>query len=82
MTIEGARTPTIPRDEFGRRIERLQWLAAREHLDCLLVNANEAESRRGARFVPFGHTAGQMAVPPLEENRDFPLTLDLRRTSR
>jgi uncharacterized protein (DUF2126 family) len=43
------------------------------------VNANEAEARRVARFQPFGHTAGSMAVPRLERSADFPLTLDLRR---
>ena len=43
------------------------------------VNANEAESRRLARFQPFGHTPG--ALHPLAPalNPDFPLTLDLRR---
>ncbi|OIQ98383.1 hypothetical protein GALL_196610 [mine drainage metagenome] len=43
------------------------------------VNANEAESRRLARFQPFGHTPGALhpAAPAL--NPDFPLTLDLRR---
>ncbi len=43
------------------------------------VNANEAECRRGARFLPFGSTAGPMAIPATEENPQFPLTLDLRR---
>jgi uncharacterized protein (DUF2126 family) len=43
------------------------------------VNANEAECRRGARFFPFGSTTGPVPVPPLEENPQFPLTLDLRR---
>lgn len=43
------------------------------------VNANEAESRRGARFIPFGHSPGprNVAVEPL--NPQFPYTLDLRR---
>ena len=43
------------------------------------VNANEAECRRGARFFPFGSTTGPVTAPPLEENPQFPLTLDLRR---
>jgi uncharacterized protein (DUF2126 family) len=43
------------------------------------VNANEAEARRASRFFPFGHTPGVMGVPAVEEDPDFPLTLDLRR---
>jgi uncharacterized protein (DUF2126 family)/transglutaminase-like putative cysteine protease len=42
------------------------------------VNANEAESRRLARFFDIGHTPGRIAVPPPQPNPDFPTTLDLR----
>ncbi len=46
------------------------------------VNANEAESRRLSRFVPMGHTAGDMPKVPasidVPANREFPFTLDLR----
>jgi uncharacterized protein (DUF2126 family) len=42
------------------------------------VNSNEAEARRRARFYPFGHTPDLITVPPVEENPEFPATLDLR----
>jgi uncharacterized protein (DUF2126 family)/transglutaminase-like putative cysteine protease len=42
-------------------------------------NALEAESRRRARFFPFGHSPGPMAVHEEAKNPLFPLTLDLRR---
>jgi uncharacterized protein (DUF2126 family)/transglutaminase-like putative cysteine protease len=43
------------------------------------VNANAAEARRSARFLPFGHTPAPMARPADEFNPQFPSTLDLRR---
>jgi uncharacterized protein (DUF2126 family)/transglutaminase-like putative cysteine protease len=44
------------------------------------VNAYEAESRRLARFFGMGHTPGRMVVPAPQPNREFPFTLDLRRS--
>ena len=48
------------------------------HFERFPVNAYEAESRRAYRFFPTGHTGGRPPIPPAEENRDYPLTLDLR----
>jgi uncharacterized protein (DUF2126 family) len=43
------------------------------------VNALEAESRRATRFFALGHTPGPAKMPRPTVNREYPLTLDLRR---
>ena len=43
------------------------------------VNAFEAESRRAGRFIEMGYRGGPLPIPADELNRDYPLTLDLRR---
>jgi uncharacterized protein (DUF2126 family)/transglutaminase-like putative cysteine protease len=43
------------------------------------VNANEAEARRVARFWNHGHTPGPTEIVHEQINRNFPVTLDLRR---
>ncbi len=42
------------------------------------VNANEAEGRRIARFLPMGHTPGSTTIPEVMRHPEAPLTLDLR----
>ncbi len=49
------------------------------HYEHFPVNAFEAESRRGARFYPIGHTSGRLHVEPATDNPQFPFTLDLRK---
>jgi uncharacterized protein (DUF2126 family) len=51
------------------------------HYETFPVNANEAESRRIARFRDIGHTPGHFEVPVEESSRDYPYTLDLRKAS-
>jgi uncharacterized protein (DUF2126 family) len=46
--------------------------------ETLPVNANEAESRRLARFFRIGHSPGKLQVPALSLNDELPMTLDLR----
>lgn len=43
------------------------------------VNALEAEARRTARFLKFGHTPGPLHPKMPRHNPEFPTTLDLRR---
>jgi uncharacterized protein (DUF2126 family) len=42
------------------------------------VNALEAECRRAARFVAFGHTPGPLVIQQERPAADYPHTLDLR----
>jgi len=48
------------------------------HYDTFPVNANEAESRRFARFWSHGHSPGKLLAPPESVSPDHPYTLDLR----
>ena len=44
------------------------------------INANEAETRRRARFFPFGHTPGFQAPAKVASADEHPVVFDLRRT--
>lgn len=48
------------------------------NFDTFPVNENEAEGRKLARFEAMGHTPGDIEVPSMETNPEFPHTLDLR----
>jgi uncharacterized protein (DUF2126 family) len=48
------------------------------HEETFPVNANEAESRRVARFWAHGHSPGNIEIPAEERSLEYPFTLDLR----
>lgn len=53
--------------------------------DRFPINANEAESRRAARFDALGMTGGTFEIvnaPPSTRSTPYPVTLDLRRVTR
>ena len=49
--------------------------------DTLPINSYEAESRRLSRFFTLEHTPGRIPVQHSVHSKEFPFTLDLRRTS-
>jgi uncharacterized protein (DUF2126 family) len=46
--------------------------------DVYPKNGLEAESRRVARFAPFGHSPGEIPSSTAPRTLELPLTLDLR----
>jgi uncharacterized protein (DUF2126 family)/transglutaminase-like putative cysteine protease len=83
--------PTIPTDSpltfdlydrwSGRAVAGCSYHVAHpggRNFERFPVNSYEAESRRLARFFPFGHTPGQSSEPRPLVRPEFPSTLDLR----
>ena len=52
-------------------------LATHGNFERFPVNAYEAESRRLARFFPFGHSMGKTVTPPVGLDQVFPTVLNV-----
>jgi uncharacterized protein (DUF2126 family) len=82
IPVDGPLTFDIYDNWMGRSVDGCRYHVGHPgglNPSTLPVNSYEAESRRAARFTRVGHSGVSLKPKKVGINRDFPMTLDLRK---
>ena len=82
IPVDGPLTFDLYDNWLGRSVDGCRYHVGHPgglNPSTLPVNSYEAESRRASRFIRVGHNGVSLNPQKVATNRDFPMTLDLRK---